>query len=103
MAGPCGCCELRSVRRNCLEFEWPFSPQQGAYQRRAEQQAQPVRQGLDDRGDIRRAVEDLRHVRKDLSPTVFLARSLAKSSSFQQRAQLSRENRRLSGEIFIEK
>ena len=93
--------QLRSLRRNRLQFKRSFAPQQDTNQPGAQEQAQAVGQGFDHRGNIRRAVQSMGNVRQNFGAAMFFARSLAQPGRFQQAAQLSGQDGGLGGKIFV--
>ena len=101
MAGPRRSRQLRSLRRNRLQFKRPLAAQQHADQLGAQQQAQTVGQSLDHRGDIRRSMQGMGDIRQNFGAAVFFARGLAQPGRFQQAAQLAGQDRGLGGKIFV--
>ena len=93
--------QLRSFRRNRLQFKRSLAAQQDANQLGAQQQAQTVGQRLDHGGDIRRSVQHMGNIRQDFGATILLARSLAQPRRFEQAAQLAGQDRGLGGQIFV--
>ena len=100
---PGGVGQLRSLRRDRLQFKRALAAQQYTNQLGAQQNAQAIRQGLDDCRDVRRAVQGGSHVSQNFRAAMLFAGGLAALASFQQAAQLASQNRRLGGPIFGKK
>ena len=101
MPGARGSGQLRSIRRDRLQFERPLTAQQDANQLGPKQKAQTVGQSLDHCRNVWRSVERMRHVGQNLRAPVLFPGSLAQPRRFQQAAQLPGQDRRFGGNIFI--
>ena len=99
---PCRSRQLRSFRRNPLQFKRTLAAQQYANQLGAQQQPNPVGQGLEHCGNIGRSMQHLGNFRQNFSATILRLRGLAPPPRLQQAPQLPRQDRGLGRQAFIE-
>ncbi len=103
MPSPEGSRQLRSFGGHGAQFEGSIAAQKNRDQARAQQQPEPVGQGLNHGVYVGSSVQRGGDFGQDFGPAVLLARNFAEPRRFQQAAQLSGQDGGLGGEILIKK